>query len=150
MLHKKGNTAYKFVSWSQEKIPTMQEVLVQNYTYTKKTLTQTSTQVLIFVESYVRSPQNEKVKYSLQVCQFRHRLAFMFNLYIKGPAHCKNENLYFLAPAKTKFAKKQWTSRFFCKLLLDGASHETKIGCISLVGRELKNINFHFFYAQTL
>ena len=29
----------------------------------------------------------------------------------------------------------------FCKLLLNGASDDTNIDCIRLVGRELKNIN---------
>ena len=58
---------------------------------------------------------------------------------LKGPAHSKNDFFYFLAPAQTKrmqpileqFAKK--TGPFFCKLLLNGASHDTKIGYISSV-----------------
>ena len=100
----------------------------------------------------------------------------MFEL--KGPAHSKNENIHFLAPAQTKrmqpilvsweapfrsnlqkttgpvrvmtLAGPTWPplGHFFCKLLLNGASHDTKIGGIILVGRELKT--FLFFYAQTL
>ena len=39
---------------------------------------------------------------------------------------------------------------FFFKLLLNGGSHDNKIGCISLVWAEGENINFHFCYAQAL
>ena len=38
-----------------------------------------------------------------------------------------------------------WTSKtnvFFCKLLLNGASHDTKIGCISLVWAGAKKYKF--------
>ena len=86
---------------------------------------------------------------------------------IKGPAHGKNENLYFLAPAQTKPMKpilmsceapfkgqfaKNIGQVVFCKLLQNGALHDIKIGCIRLVwaGRELRNINFYFCYAQAL
>ena len=55
---------------------------------------------------------------------------------IKGPAQSKNKNVYFLAPAQTKgrFANNHWSNFFFCKLLLNGASYGTKIGCIQLLG----------------
>ena len=37
-----------------------------------------------------------------------------------------------------------WTRVFFCKLLLNGASHDTKIGCISLVWAGAKKYKFYF------
>ena len=36
------------------------------------------------------------------------------------------------------------TSGFFCKLLLNGASHDTKIGCIPLVWAGAKKHKFSF------
>ena len=49
---------------------------------------------------------------------------------LKGSAHSKYEH---------------WTSVFFfCKLLLNGASHDTKIGCISLVSAGAKKYRFSF------
>ena len=76
---------------------------------------------------------------------------------VKGPALSKTENLYFLAfvqtklmqpnlmsckaPFRSNLKKKNIGPVVFCKLLLNGASDDTKIDCIRLVGRELKNIN---------
>ena len=37
---------------------------------------------------------------------------------------------------------------FFWKLLLIGASYDTKIGAFNYFERELKNINFNFYYAH--
>ena len=37
-----------------------------------------------------------------------------------------------------------WTSVFFCKKLLTGASHDTKIGCIRLVWAVAKRYKFSF------
>ena len=70
----------------------------------------------------------------------------MYMPYLKGPAHSKNENLYYLALAQTKrmqpilvsceapfrsnLQKNHWNSVL---LLPNGASADTKIGCIRLV-----------------
>ena len=49
---------------------------------------------------------------------------------LKGPAHSENENC--LVPSQT-IANGPTGPMFFCKLFPNGASHDTKIGCISLV-----------------
>ena len=46
--------------------------------------------------------------------------------------------------------KPHLTSVIICKLLLNGASYDTKIGCIQFLWAEALNINFLFCYVQFL
>ena len=76
---------------------------------------------------------------------------------LKGPAHSKNENGYFSVLAQTKRMQpilvsceapfrsnlqNRLVQCFFCKLLLKGASHDSKIGDISLVWAGAKKYKF--------
>ena len=84
-------------------------------------------------------------------------IIYTYNLIVltqlKGPPHSKNENLYALAPAQTKRMQpiapfwsnlQKNTGPIFCKLLLNGASHDTMIGCIRLVWAGAKKYKFSF------
>ena len=51
---------------------------------------------------------------------------------LKGPAHSKYENLFFYLPPKISE----------CKLLLNGFSHDTKVGCVRLVWAEAEKYKF--------
>ena len=82
--------------------------------------------------------------------------------WLKGPAHIKNEKLYFLAHAQNKLMQAISVSSespfrsnlqnnigpvffgFFCILLQNGAWHDTKIGCICLDWAGAKKYNFFF------
>ena len=79
-------------------------------------------------------------------------IIYTYNLIVLTP-HSKNENLYALAPAQTKRMQpiapfwsnlQKNTGPIFCKLLLNGASHDTMIGCISLVWAGAKKYKFSF------
>ena len=61
---------------------------------------------------------------------------------IKGPAHSQ-KNIQWSSEGHDPI----WTS-VFLKLFLNGASHDTKIGCIRLVWAGTKIINFQFCYAH--
>ena len=64
-------------------------------------------------------------------------IIYTYNLIVltqlKGPPHSKNE-----------FTKNHWAN-FICKLLLNGASHDTKIGCNSLVWAGANKYKFLIF-----
>ena len=95
------------------------------------------------------------------------RTSILVNSFLKGPAHRKNEDLYFLAPAQTKLMQPismscqapfrsnlqkknigsvgvilvQWGSWSYWT---SSGSHDTKIGCIRLVWAGAKKYNFLF------
>ena len=72
------------------------------------------------------------------IVEGRQAEGFRIDSELKGPAY--SMNFYFIVPAT---ALAPTGPVFFCKLLLNGASYDTKIVCIRLVWAGAKKIN-HF------